>query len=109
MKLLSTISPLALLWAALTSCGAATGCEEYASDYSCSYVVDEAEYEVWYWRNLSDDNPADETLIGRAIGLNMCRGNAQAFAAATGEQFNDRSYICVLMDDGRRKEKHRLL
>jgi len=109
MKPLLTAAPLAVLWSAMSSCGVTTGCEEYASDYSCSYVVDEAEYEVWYWRNLADDNPADEVLIGRAVGLNMCQGNAQAFAAATGEPFNHWAYICVLMEDGRGKEKHRLL
>ena len=84
-------------------------CDEYASDYSCSYVENEAEYEVWYWRNLESDNEEDEILIGRAQGLHMCQGNAEAFAAAIGESFNSRAYICVLMDDGRRMEKHRLL
>lgn len=86
-----------------------TSCDEYASDYSCSYVENEAEYEVWYWRNLESDNGADELLIGRAKGLKMCERNAQAFASAIGEIYNSRAYICILMDDGKRMEKHRWL
>jgi hypothetical protein len=85
------------------------GCSEYASDYSCSFVENNAEYEVWYWKNVENDDPADEVLIGRAVGLAMCQDNARAFAAAIGEPFSYRAHICVLMDDGRRMEKHRLL
>ncbi len=84
-------------------------CDAYASQYSCTYVENEADYEVWYWRNLQSDNEEDEKLIGRARGLQMCEDNAEAFAAAIGESFNSRAYICVLMEDGRRMEKHRLL
>lgn len=84
-------------------------CDEYASEYSCNYVENDAEYEVWYWRNLASDNEEDETLIGRARGLHMCGGNAKAFAAAIGESFSSRAYICILMIGGRRMEKHRLL
>jgi hypothetical protein len=95
---------------ALSACGSAIGgCSKFASDYSCSYVENEAEYEVWYWRHLARDDQSDEILIGRAIGLKMCEGNARAFAAAIGEEFNSRAYICILMDDGKRMEKHRLL
>lgn len=90
----------------LNSCG---GCSKYASDYSCGYVEDDAEYEVWYWRNLDNDDEADNLLIGRAVGLRMCEGNARAFASAIDEAFDYRAYICVLMEDGRRMEKHRLL
>ena len=92
----------------LNSCGLG-GCSKYASDYSCSYVENDAEYEVWYWRNLDSDDSADETLIGRAIGLRMCEDNARAFVAAIGEDFNYQAYICVLMKDGMRMEKHRLM
>ncbi len=94
----------------LEACGsAAGGCSKYASDYSCGFVEDRAEYEVWYWRNLDQDDESDNTFIGRAIGLEMCEANARAFAAAIGENFNHRAYICILMDDGKRMEKHRLL
>ncbi len=85
------------------------GCTKYASDFSCSYVIDEAEYEVWYWKRLSEDNEEDNLFIGHAVGLHMCESNARAFAAAIDEEFSYRAYICVLMRDGRRKEKHRLL
>ena len=91
-----------------SSCGFG-GCSKYASDYSCSYVENEAEYEVWYWRNLETDNEADNQLIGRASGLRMCEDNARAFAAAAGEEFKYRAYFCVLREDGVRVEKHRLL
>lgn len=85
------------------------GCSRYASDYSCSYVENDAEYEVWYWRDVASDNEEDNKMIGRAIGLRMCEDNARAFAAAVGERFDYRAYICVLLEDGRAVEKHRLL
>lgn len=93
---------------ALSACGIGE-CSKYASDYSCSYVENKAEYEVWYWRNLQDDNEADEKLVGRAIGLAMCENNARAFAASIGEEFDYQAYVCVLLEEGRRMEKHRLL
>lgn len=71
--------------------------------------MNRAEYEVWYWRNLENDEESDNTYLGRAIGLRMCEANARAFAEAIAEPFNYRAYVCVLMDDGRRMEKHRLL
>ena len=74
--------PLALIGGCSESLGS---CTEYASKYSCSYVENDAEYDVWYWRNVESDNAADEILIGRAKGLKMCEGNARAFAAAIGE------------------------
>lgn len=107
--LIRSFAVLALVMVA-SGCSSGLGsCDDYASEYSCNYVENEAEYEVWYWRNLQSDNEEDETLIGRARGLQMCEGNARAFATATGEGFNARAYICVLIDDGRRMEKHRLL
>lgn len=84
-------------------------CTEYASDFSCSYIEDKAEYEVWYWRNLDSDNPADEKYIGNAVGIKMCEANARAYAQTIGEPWNYRAYICVLIKDGRRLEKHRNL
>jgi hypothetical protein len=84
-------------------------CEKYASEFSCSYVENEAEYEVWYWRNIERDNGADEAYIGRAQGIKMCEDNARAFAASIGEPWNYRAYVCVLLKDGQRVEKHRNL
>lgn len=101
-------APLVSLCLAVGGCFGG-GCERYASEYPCSYVVDEATYEVWYWRHLENDNPDDEKLIGTAIGIRMCEQNAQAYATSLGEQFNYRAYICVLMDKGERMEKHRNL
>jgi hypothetical protein len=97
-----------LMMIALESCNA-SGCSEYSSQYPCSYVEEKAEYEVWYWRNLERDDESDNVVIGRAIGLRMCEGNARSFADAIKEPFNYRAYICVLMKDGERMEKHRLL
>jgi hypothetical protein len=101
-------SLLAAVSLVLNSCGVG-GCSKYASEYSCSYVENRAEYEVWYWRNLDDDDEKDNILIGRAIGLRMCEENARAFATAIGETFNYQAYICILMKDGDRMEKHRLI
>lgn len=87
----------------------ACGCSEYASEYSCDYVENRADYEVWYWRNLQADDESDNQLIGHATGVRQCEDNARAYAAAIGGQFSYRAYICILMDDGNRMEKHRNL
>ena len=92
----------------LSACGS-NQCTKYASSLPCAYVEHEAEYEIWYWRNVQEDNEEDNKLVGRAIGLHRCEENARAFAAAVGETFSDRSYICVLTQDGLPKEKHRLI
>lgn len=94
---------------ALCSSLAACGCGKYASEYSCGYLVDEADYEVWYWKDVEADNEADNKFIGHATGIRQCEDNARAFAAAIDDPFSDRAYICVLMDDGKRMEKHRNL
>lgn len=83
------------------------GCSKYASAYSCSYVEDRAEYEVWYWRHVEQDNEEDNKPIARTVGLERCENTARMFAANIGETFNYRAYICVLMDGGERMEKHR--
>lgn len=87
----------------------ACGCGKYASDYSCGYVENRADYEVWYWKNVENDDEADNKMIGHATGIKQCEDNARAYAASIGNDFNYRSYICVLMEDGERKEKHRVL
>lgn len=92
---------------ALQGCSS-SGCEKYASSFGCDFVENEAAYEVWYWRNVERDNPEDEVFIGQAVGVDMCEGNARAFASVIGEPFNDRAYICVLNKEGV-KEKHRKL
>ncbi|WP_256869112.1 hypothetical protein [Sphingobium lactosutens] len=105
IKIRAILSLPAIL--ALGACGIA-GCERYASRYSCDYVESRAEYEVWYWKNVAADNEEDEQLIGRATGLRMCRENAIAHSQAIDDEFSDRSYICALMENGKRMEKHRL-
>jgi len=87
----------------------ACGCSKYASDFSCSFVENRADYEVWYWRHVERDNESDNVMIGHATGLRQCEDNARAYAAALGESFQERGYICVLMQDGERMEKHRNL
>ena len=87
----------------------ACGCSKYASDYPCPYVEYRADYEVWYWRHVEADDEKDNQMIGHATGVQQCEDNARAFAAAVGEPFQDRAYICVLVVDGKRMEKHRNL
>jgi hypothetical protein len=89
----------------LVSCG----CKEYASGYSCSYVEDKAEYDVYYWKNVLADREEGELLVGHTKGLRSCKNMAINYAKQVNENWNDRAYICVLVDDGRNKEKHRLL
>jgi len=84
-------------------------CDEYASDYSCSYLENRADYEVLYWRNLQEDNPEDERPIGRVVGLRACKDTAVRYSAAINERWEERAYICVLVKDGSYMEKHRLL
>lgn len=84
-------------------------CDKYASQHSCKYLLNDADYEVFYWRNLSNHNPDDDRLIGRVVGLRACKDTAIRYSAAIDNQWNDRAYICVLIKDGRYQEKHRLI
>jgi|AntAceMinimDraft_1070359.scaffolds.fasta_scaffold192737_1 hypothetical protein len=89
--------------------GDESGCDRYASSYSCDYVEEEAKYEVWYWFNVAEGNASDERYIGAATGLSNCRSVAHSYHRLN-ESFNEwnsRSYICILMKDGTRMEKHR--
>ena len=89
--------------------GDESGCDRYASSYSCEYIEKKAEYEVWYWFNVAEGNASDERYIGTATGLSNCRSVASSYHRIN-ESFrpwNSRSYICILMKDGKRMEKHR--
>ena len=89
--------------------GKESGCDQYASSFSCDYVEKKAQYEVWYWFNVEANIASDERFIGLARGLSECRDMAISYHR-TSESFrswNSRSYICILMKDGKRMEKHR--
>ena len=87
--------------------GEGSGCDRYTSKYSCSYVKERASYDVYYWHNVSRGNPADDRYIGSAIGLAACESLAINHAGSIGENWNTRSYICMLVKDGQNMEKHR--
>ncbi len=84
-------------------------CDEYASKYSCDYVIEKADYEVYYWRDVNAGNPDAGIPIGRVVGLKECKNTAMNYAAIIRETWNERGYLCYLVDDGKYMEKHRLL
>lgn len=86
-----------------------TGCDAYASKYSCKYVVEKAAYDVYYWFDVSAGDPKDEKLIGSVQGLSACFGTAVDYASRLNQKWNDRSYICMLKKDGQNMEKHRYI
>jgi len=87
--------------------GDESGCEKYASQYSCEYVEKKANYEVYYWINVSDGDERDNKYVGSAIGLQNCRDMAIYYSNAVKDRWTERSYICALMKDGNIMEKHR--
>ena len=89
--------------------GDESGCEKYSSNFSCGYVEKKASYDVYYWRNVSEGNDEDQKLIGSTVGLAQCKNMAISHAGYIRETWNDRSYICMLVKDGKNLEKHRLL
>ena len=56
-----------------------TGCDTYASKYSCKYIVEEATYDVYYWANVSNGNPDDDKLVGTVKGLPACLAHATEY------------------------------
>ena len=98
-----------------------TGCEQYASRFSCDYVINKASYTVFYWKDVKKDNPDDERYVGDAVGLANCRDiaiNAHRVEmeyrkrnwknwSDSDDNWSERSYICMLTKDGRNLEKHR--
>ena len=89
--------------------GEESGCKKYASNFSCSYVEKRANYDVYYWRNISDGDEKDEKYIGSTVGLAQCKELAISHANYIHEGWNERSYICMLVKNGKNLEKHRLL
>ena len=89
--------------------GEESGCDRYASKYSCDYVEKKATYDVWYWFNVRAGNEQDNRYIGTTTGLDACRATAVNYHQVheSFRNWNSRSYICILMKDGTRMEKHR--
>jgi len=87
--------------------GEESGCEKYASKYSCKYVEEKANYDVYYWTKVEENNPDNEKYIGTTQGLSSCKNIAINYANFLNERWNERSYICVLKKDGKNMEKHR--
>lgn len=86
-----------------------TGCDTYASKYSCKYIVEEATYDVYYWANVSNGNPDDDKLVGTVKGLPACLAHATEYNNSLKQKWNERSYVCVLKKAGLNMEKHRYL
>jgi len=86
-----------------------SGCDKYASEYSCDYVENKATYDIYYWRNVYDNDPRDERFIGSTIGIRSCRDLARSHSVIIEDQWTERSYICMLKKDGKNMEKHRYL
>jgi len=119
LMILSVVSLLTLQ--ACGSDGGSNGCERYASKFSCEYVERQATYEVWYWKDVGKGNERDERLVGMVTGLANCRDTAIYAHRAemeyrkrnwtnwsdSDDNWSERSYICGLIKDGSRKEKHR--
>lgn len=89
--------------------GEESGCEKYVSKFSCKYVIEKADYDVYYWKTLFNDNPDDEQLIASVKGLVECTNKAIEHSKLVNEKWNERAYICMLLKDGNNLEKHRLL
>ncbi len=88
--------------------GDESGCDKYSSKYSCDYVENIATYDVYYWKNVRSSTPEDEEFIGSTTGLSTCRKMAVNYSKILNEEWNNRSYICMLKKDGKNMEKHRL-
>lgn len=100
------IGVVIFLW--LKFFGDESGCEKYASKFSCSYVEEKANYEVYYWINVTEGDEKDNKYVGSAVGLQNCRDLAIGYSRRVKDQWSERSYVCALMKDGNRMEKHRL-
>jgi hypothetical protein len=98
-----------------------SGCDQYASKFSCSYVEKEATYKVYYWKDVFKNNENDNQFVGMATGLSQCRDTA-IYAhrsemeyrkrnwnswSESDDNWSERSYICMLTKDGKDLEKHR--
>ena len=53
--------------------GVESGCKEYSSRYSCAYLKEKAQYQVYYWKNVEAGDPSDEVYITTTNGLKDSR------------------------------------
>ena len=88
--------------------GDESGCEKYASKFSCRYVEEKANYEVYYWINVAEGDEKENKYVGSVVGLKSCRDLAIGYSRQMNDQWSERAYVCTLMKDGNRMEKHRL-
>ena len=80
MGLFKTIAFFAFIYFVyVTFIGNESGCKKYASKYSCSYVEKKANYDVYYWFNVSAGNAQDEKFIGSAVGIYDCKNLAEFY------------------------------
>jgi hypothetical protein len=98
-------------------------CPSYASNYNCDYIKTKASYNVYYQKDVKKNDPKDIYFVTSVIGLSNCRDSAiyehrreMNYRKKNWENWTDRddnwserSYICMLIKDGKPMEKHRLL
>jgi hypothetical protein len=84
-----------------------SGCDKYASKFSCDYVEKKATYDVYYWKSVYENNPSDERYIGTVVGIDACRDLSRGYSVRVKDSWTERSYICMLNKEGENLEKHR--
>lgn len=91
----------------LYSGASGSGCTKYNSKYSCDFIESDAPLDVYYWIRLKKNEDSDNKFIGTVNGLKACKLIALKYSESINEEWDTRSYICVLNKDGD-IEKHRL-
>ena len=66
-----------------------------------------SDFDVYYWKNVREGKPEDDSFIGTVKTLVECERLAMQQAGKLHEEWNPRSYICVKMVGGRAVIKHR--
>jgi hypothetical protein len=110
------------------------GCEKYASKFSCDYVENKAQFDVYLWipkwiaealkiQGYDTDQDFIEVLVDRTVGLKSVRDSAiqkyrQILDLASSKlrgwddsrwPWKERGYIGMLKGPGGEREKHRML
>lgn len=98
-----------------------TGCQDYASDFSCDYIENKATYDVYYWKNLDSDADSNEVYIGQVVGLDNARNLAINYHEKLQQSlkkrhpdhvmvpWSDRMYIGMMLGPNGERQKHRYL